>query len=90
VSPATGVQLSPRITPLAVTVAKQVIDALALFINVPAAFTVAFASMLAEPSAIIPPFAVNVAFAFIDALPNWTIVPLAETLAFAVMLALAN
>jgi hypothetical protein len=89
VSPDTGVQLSPRITPLAVTVVKQVIDALTLFTNVPIASTVAVALMLAEPSAIIPPFAVNVAFAVIDALPNWTIVPTAETLALAVMLALA-
>jgi hypothetical protein len=89
VSPTTGVQLSPRITPLAVTVALQLIEGLTLITSVPIASTVAVALMLAEPSEITPPFAVNVAFAVIDALPNWTIVPIAETPALAVMLALA-
>jgi hypothetical protein len=90
VSPATGVQFSPRITPFAVTVARQVIDGLTLFTKEPNAVTVASASILAEPSAINPPFATKVASAVTDALADWTIVPLAETVALAVMLALAD
>ena len=75
VSPVIGVQLSPRIIPLAVIVARQVIDGLTLIIKEPNAVNVALASMLAAPSKITPPIAVNVASAVTDALADWTIAP---------------
>jgi hypothetical protein len=70
VSLATGVQLSPRITPLAVTVAEPDIEAEPACLTDAIAVTVATHKTLATPSATIPPFAVNTVLVVIEALPS--------------------